>query len=895
MKTTNSRELIASYANRSRLGSIFRICGVVAAIAVLLAVASALLVNPRVPQGGTGHFFNNGTVAPTSGGWEILTSTNGVVATSASPNGWSVYMIVPTVIGGTSGEFYITAPANASLGTGFKIRYANVFVMQNGTRKSASGVFDVVPGPPAPPSGLTATPQGPAQINLAWVDNSNNETSFVVQKKVLPSGAWEQLANPNANTTTLSDNAVTPNTSFSYRVCSRNANGDSAWSNTATATTSPLTPTNLVATPGNQQVSLTWDASSGATSYNVKWATNAGGPYTTIVPPVTTNSYVHTNRTNGVRVYYVVSASNGTTESPNSAEASAVPDSVPNPPTDVVANPLNSTEIDVIWTDNANNETQFNIQRKVVGATIWEDAGTVLANVTTFEDTLRTPNTSYQYRVRATNQIGSSDWVEASAVSTPLIDSPMYITAFATSTSSIRLYWTKVDGATSYNIYRGTSPGVVPNGSPLATISASTDETLFYDDPGLTENQDYYYVVTALQGVNESAASFEDSHFPNASAIPWNSTATDVMNRVRLTAASLSGNPMGIPVGNTYLLTPNGQLLSDIDYLLHPNLAGWSPIGGLMNYGTYQFPSFMDLHPATGTGAPTGPLPKIAAEGAYRKVVAVPSSTATIIGTSCTYYLPDSDDTSSFRVNQTYESPHAYVGFDLIGGGPSAEGGVQFCPAKVVDGVSYPNRWQAILRISDGRHNSYDDRFIPPFMKALEKFHLPVKCITLPFGANRLNSHQSLGMGSYVVLVFFVDLPSRMVYFNAYGGDVYGTYYIQSFAIPMKIDYDMLLGQRALKNPRLRRVVSLAQLPQNISNPIRFSNRPPENSWPNAYGATGSRYANVGFGNGLLWTNFTSESWFAPVTWSLSPLPYNSLPCTTSRFAGGNEMIDIQH
>src|SRR5207244_1405140 len=44
----------------------------------------------------------------------------------------------------------------------------------------------------------------------------------------------------------------------------------------------PAAPTNLTATAGSGQVGLSWSASSGATSYNVKRSSTSGGPYTTI-------------------------------------------------------------------------------------------------------------------------------------------------------------------------------------------------------------------------------------------------------------------------------------------------------------------------------------------------------------------------------------------------------------------------------------------------------------------------------------------------------------------------------------------------------------------------------------------------------------------------------------
>ncbi len=86
----------------------------------------------------------------------------------------------------------------------------------------------------------------------------------------------------------------------------------------------PPAPTGLTATAGNAQVALSWTASVGATSYNVKRATVTGGPYTTIASPTTT-SHTDTTVVNGTTYYYVVSAVNAGGESANSNQASATP------------------------------------------------------------------------------------------------------------------------------------------------------------------------------------------------------------------------------------------------------------------------------------------------------------------------------------------------------------------------------------------------------------------------------------------------------------------------------------------------------------------------------------------------------------------------------------------
>jgi hypothetical protein len=114
---------------------------------------------------------------------------------------------------------------------------------------------------------------------------------------------------------------------------------DSAWttdyywnSNAGTVTitagtTAPGAPTGLSATAGSASVSLSWTASSDATSYNVYRGTTAGGESTTaIASGITTTSYSDTGLTNGKEYYYKVAAVNGGGTSALSSEASTTPE-----------------------------------------------------------------------------------------------------------------------------------------------------------------------------------------------------------------------------------------------------------------------------------------------------------------------------------------------------------------------------------------------------------------------------------------------------------------------------------------------------------------------------------------------------------------------------------------
>ena len=90
----------------------------------------------------------------------------------------------------------------------------------------------------------------------------------------------------------------------------------------------PSIPTGLTATPDNKQLTLNWAASTNVINYTVKRSTVSGGPYTAVAS-VTPAVYTDTGLTNGTTYYYVVSASNGSGESANSAQIAAVPSVAP--------------------------------------------------------------------------------------------------------------------------------------------------------------------------------------------------------------------------------------------------------------------------------------------------------------------------------------------------------------------------------------------------------------------------------------------------------------------------------------------------------------------------------------------------------------------------------------
>jgi hypothetical protein len=84
-----------------------------------------------------------------------------------------------------------------------------------------------------------------------------------------------------------------------------------------------LTPTGLAGTAiSSSQINLMWNASIGASSYNVKRSPGSGSNYVTIASGVTDTNYNDTGLSTLTTCYYVISAVGAGGESTNSAQIS---------------------------------------------------------------------------------------------------------------------------------------------------------------------------------------------------------------------------------------------------------------------------------------------------------------------------------------------------------------------------------------------------------------------------------------------------------------------------------------------------------------------------------------------------------------------------------------------
>ncbi|MBC7194793.1 MAG: fibronectin type III domain-containing protein, partial [Caldisericia bacterium] len=455
------------------------------------------------------------------------------------------------------------------------------------------------------PTNLTATPLSSNSIKLNWDPVDSNATSIVISRSV-DGSLYTGLTSISSTNTSYIDTTCSPNTQYWYKIKAKRDLNESSFSNSASAKTSPLgsppaSPTNLEGTAINcNQIDITWqDNATDETNYIVERKIEGGTFSVKATLPANTTIYSDTSVSPNTKYYYRVKAKNSFGDSGYSNEISVTTPSCgtpPNAPTNLTLNVISSSQINLSWSDNSDNEDGFKVERKVEGGS-YSLIATLGANITSYNDTSLSPNTKYYYKIIAFNSFGQSSSNEASATTFPLgtpPTAPSNLTANALSCNQVQLNWVdNSDNENGFRIERKES-----GGSYSVLVTLGSDVTSYLDET-VNENKNYTYKVIAFNDYGENSSIEKSVLTPFCGTKP--STPTDLTltvlspNQIRVSFTDNSDNEDGFKVerkelGGVYseIKTLSANITEFIDNV-NPNTTYYYRVRAFNTHGYSDF------------------------------------------------------------------------------------------------------------------------------------------------------------------------------------------------------------------------------------------------------------------------------------------------------------------
>ncbi len=349
---------------------------------------------------------------------------------------------------------------------------------------------------PTAPSGLTATANGSDEIDLSWAAGSGAD-DYVIERSTDGTN-FSDYDQVDASQTTYQDTGVDDGTIYYYRVRASNAVGDSADSNSASASTPLAAPDELTATAASSsEIDLSWENNSAtATGFTIERSTDG-----TTFNPIGTASgnattFNDTGLSAGTSYTYQVVATLDSQSSAPSASASAI--TLPAPLAGLTATAASSSEIDLSWAD-VTGASGYEIDRQDASGN-WEEIDAVDSPAASYADTGLSDGTSYTYQVIPYNDSGEAEGSNPNASATTSLIAPDNVVAVALSPTSVEIMWDNESaGATGFSVQRIVDDG--EDGAPVSVAAGTTD---YVDSSGIVAGDTYSFQVSATNGTGAS-------------------------------------------------------------------------------------------------------------------------------------------------------------------------------------------------------------------------------------------------------------------------------------------------------------------------------------------------------------------------------------------------------
>ncbi len=163
----------------------------------------------------------------------------------------------------------------------------------------------------------------------------------------------------------------------------------------------------------------------------------------------------------------------------------------PAAPTQLVVTPASGTELDLGWTDNANNETGYEVWRSISGGA-WVRIAQLAANTVSYMDVGLSQGTSYSYYVRAVDSAGYADSGIVNSATPVPPQTPSGATCTFLSSYEVDLQWNdNSNNETGFKVLRRV------NNVNFAEIASLPANSTSYKDTSVQPGIPYEYHIQA--------------------------------------------------------------------------------------------------------------------------------------------------------------------------------------------------------------------------------------------------------------------------------------------------------------------------------------------------------------------------------------------------------------
>ncbi len=614
----------------------------------LNGIPSSALISAIAANGSTLYATtnNNGIYYSSDNGATWTTVNNGLQGnvnfSSLTLNGSDVYA-------GTIGQVY-HSPGATSTGIAWSLADTGLstnnnvlsLCMVNGAALLAgtnNGVWMITLPPVAPTSFVPSNNSTNQPISMTFSWNAvSMATSYGIQISTDSTFTTSITYNSNGLTSTsLSINGFTNNTIYYWRVNATNIGGTSPWSMVNRFTTTLLSPTAVapVNNAVNQPVSLSlsWNPVATATTYGLQVSTDSTFSSSIIFSQsgLTTTSQALSGLLNNTVYYWRINATNsgGTSAWSGNSHFTTIVSIPATPSLGLPSNNVSGQPVSLAlsWymvTSASSYALQVSTDSTFASSIIYGQSN---LTATIQAITGLNNNTTYFWRVNATNMAGTGPWSTTNRfttiIATPTLVSP--VSGTINMPVSFTISWTSVTAATSYGLQVSSDSTFNTSLIVSQTGLTATSQTI----SGLNNSTVYYWRVNATNSGGTSAWSIKNN-FTTIVIMPLSPTPLSPLNGATNQAVSLGITWAPVASATSYALqvstdstfassvifsqtgisgasqTINGLANSTTYYwrVLATNLAGSSPWSSVSGFSTIISAPTLEVPANLATGQP---------------------------------------------------------------------------------------------------------------------------------------------------------------------------------------------------------------------------------------------------------------------------------------------------